>query len=156
MALKLYFYISKAFDKVGHKAILCKLKYWYIWQFLDWFRDYLKYRRQRVVLTYAKSSWDVLEACVPQGSILGPLLFQIYINNIVQDLHFADESSLYIVIENPQIAAQKLQSDIQKITAWADEWLVTFNQSKTESLIISRKRNSCHQPLQMLNHIYKK
>ncbi|XP_060607428.1 uncharacterized protein LOC132759634, partial [Ruditapes philippinarum] len=119
-------------------------------------KDYLSCRRQCVVLRNAESSWGVLSAGVPQGSILGPLLFLIYINDIVQDLQsnlnlFADDTSLYLVIENPQTAAQQLQSDIEIIAAWAEKWLVTFNPSKSESLIVSRKRNSYHQPLQMLN-----
>jgi hypothetical protein len=114
---------------------------------LDWFQDYS--RRQRVVLTDAKSSWGVLEAGVPQGTILGLLLFLIYVNDIVIDLQsnvklFADDTSLYLVIENLQVADRQLQSDIQKITAWADKWLVNFNPSKSESLIISRKRNIYH------------
>lgn len=153
----IFFDISKAFDKVWHKGILCKLKYYGVsGNIFKWFQDYLSCRRQCVVLRNAKSSWGVLSAGVPQGSILGPLLFLIYINDIVQDLQsnvnlFADDTSLYLVIENPQTAAQQLQSDIEIIAAWAEKWLVTFNPSKSESLIVSRKRNSYHQPLQMLN-----
>lgn len=64
---------------------------------------------------------------------------------------FADDTSLYIVIENPFTAAQQLQTDIHKITTWADTWLVTFNPSKSESLIVSRKQDSLHPTLYMLN-----
>ena len=153
----IFFDISKAFDKAWHKGILCKLKnYGVAGKLFDWFKDYLSNRRQRVVLSNVKSSLGFLSAGVPQGSILGPLLFLIYFNDIVQDLQsnvnlFADDTSLYLVIENPQIAAQQLQSDINTITTWANRWLVTFNPSKSESMIISRKRNTYHPSLQMLN-----
>jgi hypothetical protein len=153
----IFFDISKAFDKVWHKGILSKLKYAGVsGSLLEWFSNYLTNRRQRVVISNSKSSWGTLSAGVPQGSILGPLLFLIFINDIVLDLQssvnlFADDTSLYIVIENPLVAAQQLQTDIQTITTWADNWLVTFNPSKTESLIVSRKHNANHPSLYMLN-----
>ena len=79
-----------------------------------------------------------------QGSILGPLLFLIYINDIVRIINssirlFADDTSLYIIVENPIQAATILNSDLSQIYTWASNWLVTFNPSKTESLLFSRK-----------------
>ena len=81
---------------------------------------------------------------MPQGSILGPLLFLIYINDIVRNINssirlFADDTSLYIIVENPIQAATLLNSDLSQIYTWASNWLVTFNPSKTESLLFSRK-----------------
>ena len=83
---------------------------------------------------------------MPQGSILGPLLFLIYINDIVDDIGsvirlFADDTSLYLVVDNPIDAANVLHSDFNKIHLWAKKWLVTFNPSKSECLLFSRKHN---------------
>lgn len=142
----IFFDISKAFDKVWHKGILLKLRHTGVCEDLyDWFKDYLSNRRQRVVLSNVKSSWGNISAGVPQGSILGPLLFLIFINDIVLNLQsnvnlFADDTSLYLVVENPVTAAQQLQRDIQSISTWADKWLVTFNPSKSESLVVTRKQ----------------
>ena len=102
--------ISKAFDRVWHEGLLFKLKSIGISDsLLLWFRDYLAGRKQRVVLPGAASSWKLMKhikAGVPQGSILGPLLFLIYINDIVEDIHscnrlFADDTSLYFIVDNP-------------------------------------------------------
>ena len=78
------------------------------------------------------STWKFVTAGVPQGSILGPTLFLIYINDIVRDLDsnirlFADETSLYIVVENPANAALNLNADLLKIFTWALVWLVDFH-----------------------------
>ena len=94
---------------------------------------------------------------MPQGSILGPLLFLIYINDVVEDIQtninlFADDTSLPLVVSNPAIAGTMLQTDSDKITLWAQKWLVKFNPSKSESLVISRKRfKPSHPDLFMLN-----
>lgn len=150
--------ISKAFDRVWHAGLIHKLQSAGIsGALLAWFTDYLSNRKQRVVLPGIQSSWNYIHAGVPQGSILGPLLFLLYINDIVIDIGssirlFADDTSLYVVVENPDSAAQLLNSDIDKITLWAESWLVKFNPSKTESLLISRKINRvAHPPVFMLN-----
>ena len=118
---------------------------------LLWFSDYLTNRRQPVVLSGDCSDWTLTKAGVPQGSILGPLLFLIFINDIVSDIEtnkrlFADDTSLYIIVETPQSAARKLNNDLSKIKAWTSKWLVTFNPSKSESLLISRKRSNINHP----------
>ena len=148
--------VSKAFDRVWHKGLLYKLESIGISDnLLLWFSDYLSERKQRVVIPGATSSWKSIKAGVPQGSILGPLLFLIYINDIVDDIHscirlFADDTSLYIIVDNPIQAAETLNADLAKIHAWASKWLVTFNPSKSESIILSRKTNKpLHPPLIM-------
>ncbi|MCG8116730.1 MAG: reverse transcriptase domain-containing protein, partial [Candidatus Thiodiazotropha endolucinida] len=144
--------ISKAFDRVWHKGLLYKLQSIGIsGSLLQWFTDYLHNRKQRVVLPGTASSWSIIKAGVPQGSILGPLLFLIYINDIVVDIQssirlFADDTSLYIVVENPMHAAAQINSDLAKIHSWATKWLVSFNPAKSESMIFSRKINKPNHP----------
>ena len=96
-------------------------------------------------------------AGVPQGSILRPLPFLIYINGKVKNLGcsirlFADNTSLYIVVESPNGAAHSLNIDLNTISTWAEAWLVVLNTGKTLSMIFSRKANLPeHSPL--LNNI---
>ena len=151
--------ISKAFDRVWHAGLLHKLRVAGVTgEVLAWFKSYLINRKQRVVLPGAVSDWTSICAGVPQGSILGPLLFLLYINDIVTDIGsnirlFADDTSLYIVVDNPVEAANCLNNDLDKITQWAARWLVSFNPTKTESIIISRKLNRIqHPPIFMQNH----
>ena len=151
--------IRKAFDRVWHVGLLHKLKASGVkGEILDWFKHYLSDRKQRVVLPGAISDWVFIRAGVPQGSILGPLLFLIYINDIVTDICsnirlFADDTSLYIVVDDPVTAASCINTDPDKISRWAATWLVSFNPAKTESLLISRKLNRPQHPsLSMQNH----
>ena len=104
---------------------------------MSWFSDYLSNRCQRVVLPGCKSNTKYVNAGVPQGSILGPLLFLVYINDIVENIEsginlFADHTSLSLVVRNPDDAGNTLQNDINKINTWADIWLVKFNLNKSE------------------------
>ena len=97
--------ISKAFDRVWHKGLLFKLRtIGCSDSIINWFLSYLSNRRQRVVINGQASDWASVLAGVPQGSILGPLLFLIFINDIVKHIGcsirlFADDTSLYILNE---------------------------------------------------------
>ena len=86
---------------------------------LDWFENYLSGRRQRVVLPGVITDWVYIKAGVPQGSIIGPLLFLIFINDIVNDIGsnirlFADDISLYIIVDNPQTSADTLNANLER------------------------------------------
>ena len=87
---------SKAFDRVWHEGLIYKLKAAGVsGDVLRWFQSYLSGRRQRVVLPGNLSEWVYIKAGVPQGSILGPLLFLLYINDIVKNL---DPISVYLLM----------------------------------------------------------
>ena len=108
------------------------------------FTDYLNSRKQRVVLLAVFSHSSDIKADVPRGSILGPLLFLVSINDIVRTIYssirlLTDDTSLYVIVENPIKAATILNSDLSRIYTWASNWLVTFNPLKTESVLFSRK-----------------
>ena len=104
--------IFKAFDKVWHEGLIFKLKQNGIsGKLLNLIKDFLKNRKQRVVLNGQFSSWADVDTGVPQGSILGPLLFLIYINDLTNDLSssaklFADDTSLFSVVFNVDVSAK--------------------------------------------------
>ena len=150
--------ISKAFDRVWHKGLLFKLRSFGIsGPLLSWFSSYLSNRKQSVLLPGVQSEWKSVSAGVPQGSILGPLLFLIYINDIVEGINanirlFADDTGLSIIVDCPVNAANILNTDLNTISSWARQWLVAYNPSKTKSLIISRKtRRQIHPPLYLFD-----
>ena len=144
--------ISKAFDRVWHAGLIHKLRAADVTgEVLAWFKNYLSNRRQRVVIPGASSDWVVIRAGVPQGSILGPLLFLLYINDIVLEIKsnirlFADDTSLFIIVDNLAEAANILNDDLSKITRWAGMWLVSFNAAKTNSLLLTRKSYKPYHP----------
>ena len=125
--------ISKAFDKVWHSGLIFKLKQNGIsGNLLTMLESYLTDRKQRVILNGIESSWESISSGVPQGSVLGPLLFLIYINDLTDNISaniklFADDSSLFIKVSNVETAHQTLVRDLDTITAWARLWKMKFN-----------------------------
>ena len=99
-------------------------------------------------------SWTNVEAEVPQGSILGPLFFLIYIHDLSDGLNanpklFADDTSLFSVVQNINSTANDLNSDLMKISEWASQWKMTFNpdpKKQAQEVIFSRKFNKIDQP----------
>ena len=135
--------ISKAFDRVWHKGLLFKLEQNGIkGDLLKWISNYLSERSQRVFVGSSISDSQKLSAGVPQGSVLGPLLFLIYVNDIVEHLVsisrlFADDTSLSFTASNINDIEGILNHDLRIITAWAKQWLVDFNPNKTEAILFS-------------------
>ena len=152
--------ISKAFDRVWHTGLLAKLRAAGVTgEALAWFSNYLSNRKQRVILPSAVSDWAYIKAGVPQGSILGLLLFLIYISMILfmtldlLSVYLRTILVFFIIVDNPLTAARNLNTDLEKISRWAATWLVSFNPTKTESLLLSRKLSSDqHPPISMQNH----
>ncbi len=138
--------VRKAFDRVWHKGLLYKLKKAGICGvLLKWFTDYLTERYQQVVIRGQKSEIGIIKAGVPQGSVLGPLLFLIYMNDITNVTHcnmklFADDTSLFIEFDNQDAAEEALNADLVNIQQWANQWLVTFSPPKTKLLTCSFKK----------------
>jgi len=132
-----YLDITKAFDKVWHKGLLQRLgKIGIQGPCLNWIESYLTERSQRVVLSVIISAEVATNTGVPQGSILGRLLFLIFINdiemNIKSDLYlYADDVSLSKTNADPPVAERHLNEDHHTIENWAKRWLVEFNPSKT-------------------------
>ena len=154
--------MSKAFDKVWHKGLLYKLKSMGISdKFYDLLENYLSGRLQRVILNGQTSSWRPILAGVPQGSILGPLLFLIYINDLPNKLKsnaklFADDTSLFTIVKDENKSANVLNNDLSLISEWAFNWKMLFNPDPTkpaQEVLFSRKKKTLYHPTLSLNNI---
>ena len=116
--------ISKPFDKVCHKGIIFNLKQNGIFvKLLSVLSDFLKHRKQRVLLNEQVSSWTGVNVGVAQGSILGPLFFLVYINDLADGLSsnatlFADDTSLFLVIHDVDTSTNELNNDLYQINKW--------------------------------------
>ena len=155
--------ISKAFDKVWHEGLLYKLKSMGIsGELHKLLENYLSGRLQRVVLNGQTSSWRPVLAGVSQGSILGPLLFLVYINNLPNGLKsnpklFADDTSLFAIVKDKNESADVLNNDLLLISKWAYDWKMLFNpdpKKPAQEVIFSRKNQSQSHPTIGLNNIH--
>ena len=130
--------ISKAFDKFWHHGLLFKLKQNGIsGKLLNLFESYLHNRKQRVALNGFFSEYALVESGVHQGSVLGPLLFLVYINDLQKNIKsnvnfFADDTMLFSVIKDPQLSASDLNHDLEVINQWAYQWKMAFNPDPTK------------------------
>ena len=144
----LFFDLRKAFDKVWHRGLLAKLKACGVTgAALDWFTSYLSNRQQCVKVNQSISSPLQIHAGVPQGAILSPLLFIIYMNDISQAAPkgssvnlFADDTSLYVNDTCPRQLANELQHAADCVSSWFTRWLLTVNPEKTAMMLVRRKR----------------
>ena len=142
--------ISKAFDKVWHKGLLHKLQsYGITGKILAVIKSFLSNRKMKVVLDGQSSQFYFLNAGVPQGSVLGPTLFLIYINDLPDNILssfidiFADDSTIYSSSTSTQSLdsiAQNLSSDLASVVTWGEKWLVSFNATKTKSVSFHHHR----------------
>ena len=135
---------KKAFDKVSHERLLYKLHHVGIrGTLLHWIESFLKDRNQRVKVNGSLSSWTQVTSGVPQGSVLGPLLFVIYINDFPGILKstcklFADDTKLYGEV-NDAIGNDRLQGDLNSCSLWAKEWLMEFHPKKCKVIHFGKK-----------------
>ena len=155
--------ISKAFDKVWHEGLLYKLRSMGIsgdlYKLLE---NYLSGRYYHLdILNGQTSSWRPVLAGVPQGSILGPLLFLIYINDLPNELKsnaklFADDTPLFTIVKDENESAKILNNDLSLISKWAFNWKMLFNpdpSKQAQEVLFSRKKKAQSHPIISLNNI---
>ena len=154
--------ISKAFDNVWHEGLIYKIKSMGIsGGLLNLLENFLSDRYQRVVLNGQTSSWTPVLAGVPQGSILGPLLFLIYINDLPNELQsnaklFADDTSLFAVADDKNVYANILNNDHLTISKWTFNWKMLFNpdpKKPAQEVLFSRKKQVQIHPTISLNNV---
>ena len=146
--------ISKAFDRVWHAGLLHKLKsYGISGQIFSLISSFLSNRRLRGVLDGKSSQEYPVNVGVPQGSILGPTLFLLYINDLPDDVIcdiaiYADNTTLYSKCDQAsdkwqQLGlASELETDLQDTVGWGKKWFVDFNAGKTQLISFDRSNNS--------------
>ncbi len=142
--------LTRAFDTVWHKGLLYKLDKYGIrdhdngTKLYSWFKSYLSNRGHRVTIDGSRSEIRYINAAVPQGSVLGPLLFLVYINDVTSDIDsniflFADDTSIFSSGKDTPTLAQNINSDLNKITLWARRWKITINPTKTVCMLFTKK-----------------
>ena len=139
----IYMDFQKAFDKVPHKRLIKKLEAYRIGnELVDWVEHYLRDRIQQVTVNGQGSRWHEVTSGIPQGSVLGPLLFIIYINDLPDNLSstvylFADDTKIFNVIKSKEDQIS-LQKDLHKIESWTEKWLLKLHPEKCKSMHIGR------------------
>ena len=137
---------TKAFDSVPHNRLLLKLNHYGVRNKAHaWIAKFLMHRKQRVVVGGEYSAWTDVQSGVPQGTVLGPLLFLTFINDLPQNLQsevrlFADDCVLYRQINN-QSDHYQLQADLDLLTEWQHTWQLHFNTKKCFVMRITHARN---------------
>ena len=149
--LGLYLDFSKAFDTVNHDILLKKLEYYGIRGVAyNWLQSYLSARTQYVEYNQSKSLSKCIKCGVPQGSLLGPLLFLLYINDLANvseklfSLFFADDSNLFIAGRNPNELISELNTEIKLVTEWLTINKLSLNVDKTHYMLFRTKRRACN------------
>ena len=154
--------ISKAFDKVWHEGLPFKLRSMGIsGEVYNFLGNYLSGRFQRVILNRQTSSWRPVIAGFLQGSILGPFLFLVYINDLPNELKssaklFADDTSLFAIVKDKNERANTLNNDLLLIFKWAYNWKMLFNpfpSKPAEDVIFPRKKKTQIHPTISFNNI---
>ena len=143
--LGLFLDFSKAFDIVNHDILLTKLEYLGIRGIpLEWFKSYLADRRQYVIYNDIKSSCKTITCGVPQGSILGPLLFLLYkndlanVSDVIFSLFFADDSNMFLSGKNPDDLIKLMNTEITKVIEWLRINKLSLNLKKTHFMVFRK------------------
>ena len=139
--------LSKAFDSIDHALLLKKLQsYGVEGNEFNWFTNYLTSRKQRVSLDGTYSDWANILKGVPQGSILGPLMFLVFVNdlpNIVDtctvNLYTADDTTIYYSNKDPKLVQSTINSDLESIVPWIGMNGLKMDVSKTQMMTLQRK-----------------
>ena len=148
--------LQKAFDTVDHEILLSKLNHYGIRGVSnDWFRSYLSDRQQYVSINGYDSGLTKLNCGIPQGSVLGPLIFLLYINDFNQAIkfckvhHFADDTNLLQLGKSIKKLNKFVNTDLKNLVNWLNANKISLNVKKTEMVIFKSKRKK-------FNDIYSK
>ena len=142
----IYLDFMKAFDSVPHRRLISKLgSYGIKGEIIEWVQDFLIGRQQRVGVMGQFSRWSSVHSGIPQGSVLGPLLFVIYINDLPVNIKshlfmFADDTKVFRQIKNENDHKQ-LQEDLTEMEDWSNKWLLRFHPEKCKVMNVSRKKS---------------
>ena len=137
--------LAKAFDRVNHSLLIHKLRHYGVQGALNqWIADFLRDRRQAVVVDGVRSNSVSVQSGVPQGSVLGPCLFLVYINDLPDLLTaharlFADDTAAYDVVTSPDDQAH-LQRNLDQLAVWEKRWDMAFHPGKCTTLPVTRSR----------------
>ena len=152
--------IEKAFDRVWIDGLICKMiQYKYPKTLIKLINDYLRNRHLVVTVNEARSTKKKIRAGVPQGSVLGPKLFNIYINDIPQFQKtslalFADDTAVYAHSFSAIVAAKQIQIHIDILQNYYDKWKISLNATKTELIVFAKKQQNIKiiQPIKIYGH----
>jgi len=145
----IYLDFSKAFDTVPHRRLLGEMEaYGISGPILEWVKEYLNDRTQTVLLNGERSVTAPVISGIPQGTCLGPLLFVLYINDLLDDVDsdgflFADDTKIFRKITSPDDLI-RLQSDIDRLEQWSNKWLLRFHPDKCHVLSLGKFDNLIH------------
>ena len=141
----IYLDFSKAFDVICHKRLIVKLEAIGIGgKMIEWIRDWLKGRRQRVRVGTDFSEWIEVLSSVLQGSVLGGTLFNIFIDDIDEAVimalikKFADDTKMAAIVES-QEDAKRMQENLNRLCEWAQKWKMKFNAAKCKVMNYGKK-----------------
>lgn len=152
----IYLDYKKAFDKVPHKRLLHKIKgYGIDGDILGWITDFLTDMEQEVVINGCESHTCRVTSGVPQGSVLGPVLFLIYINDLPEVIHnltkmFADDTKIYRAV-NTDDQGQNLQEDLHRLNNWTRTWMMELNSDKCKHLKLYQGTEKCNTSYSIVN-----
>jgi hypothetical protein len=148
--------ISQAFDRVWHEGLLYKIKTTLPYGFFLILKSYLKERHFLVTVGDATTNLHPIKAGVPQGSVLGPILYLLYTSDLptstsVTTGTFADDTAILASHSDPKIASELLQEGLNDISDWLKKWRIKANESKSVNVIFTLRRDAC--PPVMLNNV---
>ena len=160
IACGIFIDLEKAFGTVSHDILLEKLDHYGIRGISnDWFRSYLSDRSQFVSINGFNSDYKTIKYCVPQGSVLGPLLFLIFINDLniaikhSETFHFADDTCLLNLKDSVKQINKVVNKDLKFLVQWLNANKTSLNVAKTEVVILRRKKKQLDKPSNYVRYL---